>query len=816
MQRTDLKIFKSERMTQQADAGGQRTGIEVENGKLNEVFGNISDIDHAQSAVDIVKVYPAVATNNTELLQDGHILINEPPLDPLVDVMIIESAAINDGSERADIVEAIESSLVASLLLRSGLSEMLPGQDQLSVVDFTNSSLANPGEQPRVTLNAGSIYCLSVEYTGNESAEWPRFQHFIKILEVNSQFIRFAPALPFPAPGRTRSINGQANCTKLRDTTSGAGVIYHGVTQLTESAAGNILAVERTKGRVTPLVTESVAREDNAPFAASEQGLLRKIITVPAVGSVYQVTINDFISLMGHISSTGNADIPFIVSYISNNQKFNDFFDESALVGTTLNFALRRLTDAGTNVTISYYSSNRYQVYNNSAAYPAGNEILLETITGTVFDNARGQRYSIETGTPSTNLMVRVVSNGDSNAILAATIDAETGELSYFNDYEDLQFSAVLESNSASGESATECFFVLPFENPQPASFYMSVSLVAGGLLSASGGSSGMVLGESVTGQINGNIVRLTFSAPVKLSTLRYRVNDLVQLIPPQSLYGINPLRLPNGGAVDLFRTFGVICIAQNQFAQYPSLTAAQTISRRPNSFIDIVDAEGASLWHPLQQHYEYDKDTGEVTIVDVAGFTAPFELIDTLSELALVTAVESNQLKIASPLVGSYPAGSIVSSVCQLGDMQARVSNLFDQEVWNGTFTDTLQGNPATASYNGIDHPIEVVNDSAINERWSIQFLGSNSSFRCVGENVGQVAAGDILNDFAPINPNTGQPYFVIRATGWGGGWQPGNVVRFNTVAAAKPTVLLRSVSAGHSAIEQDSIRLHFRGNSQ
>ena len=810
MLRTDLKVFKSERMTQQADAGGQRTGNEVQNGQLNEVFGNISDIDHAQSAVDIVKVYPAVATNTTELLQDGHILVNEPPIDPLVDVVIVESPAINDGSERADIVEAIESSVVASLLLRSGLSEMLPGQDQLSALDLSQANLAGVGEQPKVTLRIGGIYCLSVEYTGNESTEWPRFQHFIKILEVNSQYIRFAPAIPYPAPGRNRTINAQTYCTKLRDTTSGAGVIYHGVTQLTATAASTVLAVEKTSGRVTPNITDAFERIGNAPFSEPDTGLIRKQVSFPAVGLTYSVPVPDLLII--------NGLTPCEVYYVSGGVQNNKSLSEDNIISGNVEFFFARIPDPGSNIQLRYFSTNRYSNYTYPDTKPAGYTLLMSTIKGTIL--RPGQIYPDTIHQYESDPTLFYTQRFGLNELITeqcVAINPADGTPLYLNGYSDLDYTALIENDSAAGEAADSAEFSMPYTEVLPATFYMTVELTAGGLLSASSDENGDISGSGVSGTISGSLVTLTFAQNVKLSTLQYAISEVVQLIPPQSLYGINQLRLPNGGAVPLFRPFGVICLSHNEYEQFPSLTAAQNISRRPNSFIDIVDAVGESLWHPMQQHYEYDKDTGEVTIVDVTGFSAPFELIDTLSELALVTNVEPTQLKISKPLQGSFPAGSIVSSVAQLGDMQARVTNIFDQETWNGTFVDVIQGGAASANYNSIDNPIEVVNNSAINERWAIHFL-SSSAFRCVGENVGQVDTGDVTTDFAPINPRTGQPYFVIRSAGWGevGAWLPGNLVRFNTVAASKPAVLLRTVSAGHSAIEQDSIRLHFRGNAQ
>lgn len=804
MLRTDLKIFKSERMTQQADAGGQRTKNEVKNGQLNEVFGNISDIDHAQSAVDMVKIYPAVSTADTALLQDGHILINEPPIDPLVDVMIVESAAINDGSTRKNVVEAIESGVAPSLMLRSGLSGFVPGQDQISKIDLQNT-LAGPGEQPQVQLRVGGIYVISVEYTGNESAAWPRFQHFIKITENESGFYRFAPAIPYSAPKSGESINGQTRCTTLRDTTAGAGVIYHGVTQLTSAASGTELQVSKTAGRVTPRITESIETIGNQPFKA-EAGLISEIIEVSAVGVFYSIPVPDFIKLPGQLA----FEVTFVSGGVSHQQTLSD----AAINAGNVEFSLQRTADAGTAVQLKYFSSNRYSIYSFPDAIGVGYTLLIQTVSGNVLLASNSQRYTIYPDATDPNRFEAWIVTTNQRQ-LAVIINPADGTPTYYNSFSDLQYGAVLENDAAAGESASSAEFVMPYNEIAPSTFYMSVQRVSGGILSASSDSGGNITGVNVTGSINGNVVSLSFAQPVKLSTLQYNVNELVDLIPPTNLYGINALRLPNGGAVKLFRTYGVICVSHNQYSQYPSLTPAQSITARPNSFIDIVDSLGASLWHPMQTHYEYDKATGAVTIVNVTGFTAPFELVDTLSELTLVTGVTANTLKIRAPLVGSFPAGSIVSSVYQLGDLQARSANLFDQETWNGSFIDTIQGAPAAASYNNIDYPVELENQSAVNERWAIVFT-SATAFRCLGQNVGQVATGDVLNDFAPINPATNQPYFIICKTGWGGGWLPGNVLRFNTVAASKPAVLLRSVSAGHSNIEQDSIRLHFRGNAE
>ncbi|GAB2933668.1 hypothetical protein [Rheinheimera gaetbuli] len=808
MLRTDLKIFKSERMTQQPDAGGQRTGNEVQNGQLNEVFGNISDIDHAQSAVDIVKVYPAVATNNTELLQDGHILINEPPIDPLVDVMIVESAAINDGSTRADIVEAIESSVSAGLLLRTGLTGMLAGQDTINRLDLAGNSVGT--EEKQVNLSVGQIICISVEYTGSENATWPRKQHFAKVTggvgSINGTSnaignVTFEPAINFATPNRDININGQNRCTVLRAVSFTNGVVCHGVTALTQAASGTTLNVGKTSGQLYPRITTIVNRLFNRPLL-EEGNVSRKQLTLNANGLSYQFNTED-------VATWANIEVLYISAGIARTDATRSYN------GSSISVLLNAMPDNGTKVSVKYTSTARFAQYNStSGAIPAGWSLLLNlSLSGTML-YTNGTRYSFQFDSNNPTVL-RITRTGSVFDLQQAAIIDTSGNVTYYNGFSDIEYTAVIENDAAAVEQVYSANFTVPYKEVVNSSLYISVEASAGGLVTASADSSGAITGTNVTGSIENGFVSLTFAVPVKASTLSYNVDEVTVLVPPSSLYGINSLRIPNDGAVPLFRPFGVICLAHNQYEDFETLTAAQTISRRPNSFIDIVDADGESLWHPMQQHYEYDKDTGEVNIVSAAGFTAPFELIDTLSELALVTNVEPTQLKIASPLQGTYPAGSIVSSVAQLGDMQARITNVFDQETWNGTFTGVIQGAPAAATYNSIDYPIEVVNDGAINERWAIQFL-STTAFRCVGQNVGQVATGDIMNDFAPINPATNKPYFVIRAAGWGGGWLPGNTVFPESVAAAKPIVLVRSVAAGHSAINQDSIRLHFRGNAQ
>ena len=81
------------------------------------------------------------------------------------------------------------------------------------------------------------------------------------------------------------------------------------------------------------------------------------------------------------------------------------------------------------------------------------------------------------------------------------------------------------------------------------------------------------------------------------------------------------------------------------------------------------------------------------------------------------------------------------------------------------------------------------------------------------IGENLGVIATGTTGADITPVNPVTGQPYFTLRASGWGAGWSIGNNLRFNTVGASAPAWLTRTVLSG-AALTGDAFDLAAAGD--
>lgn len=203
----------------------------------------------------------------------------------------------------------------------------------------------------------------------------------------------------------------------------------------------------------------------------------------------------------------------------------------------------------------------------------------------------------------------------------------------------------------------------------------------------------------------------------------------------------------------------------------------------------------------------------GRVPIFRPGGLVVVRNAAGTASEIALISSIHygTNTLTLSAPLTNAYAAG-FVTSLVDLGDLQAQAGSSFSQQTWTRVFSDTIIGNPISANYNRTAGVIAVTNEGAETERWAFVFT-SATDFKLIGESLGQIASGSIGTSFAPVNPATSQPFFTIPAAGWGTGWQAGNVLRLNTVGARAPFWASRCISPGASA-STDSAVFQFRGS--
>lgn len=303
----------------------------------------------------------------------------------------------------------------------------------------------------------------------------------------------------------------------------------------------------------------------------------------------------------------------------------------------------------------------------------------------------------------------------------------------------------------------------------------------------------------------------------VDASSVRYNAVAYTYIPLDSEILGLSATRLPIDGRVPIFRVGGIGIISSSKAQELPSAIAGTTydLNDQRISWAELEDANGTKVPFDL---YTVDYDYGRVTLGGdfvLGNLVAPLIVKYRYQDMGLIRDVQINgQLTFTKPLTHNYDAvDTIVGSALVIGDMQARYTRKFVQGSWSNTWADEPTGAGILANYNDALYPITVTNKGAIQERWSLIFT-SGTDFRMVGEYSGQIGTGNVNADYAPINPVTGAPYFIIKKEGWGAGWANGNVLRFNTIAANFPVWVIRTVKQSEPAVLSDQFQIMLRGD--
>ncbi|MFM9881188.1 MAG: hypothetical protein ACKVOO_12360 [Burkholderiaceae bacterium] len=311
--------------------------------------------------------------------------------------------------------------------------------------------------------------------------------------------------------------------------------------------------------------------------------------------------------------------------------------------------------------------------------------------------------------------------------------------------------------------------------------------------------------------ELNGKIFR---PWPVLPETLRYNVVSYFYLPLDAAILGLDPVRLPQDGRVPIFRA-GRVVVVHHTEALAPQVVAnGQTVDvgRTRLAKLRVLGNDGL----PITTGYSADLDDGSVTFSAVAGYSQPVTIEHRIEDESVCTEVQiTGEIALLRQLTHTFPVTSTyVSTALLIGTLGADTTEGFSQQVWTQVWSDQRIGNAITAQYNQALFPIDVTNRGAVTERWACIFT-SNTSFRVVGEETGEIAQGNINTTTAPENPATGVPYWSIDPLGWGAGWVSGNVLRFNTRGANFPLWVVRTVLQGPAvAPGSDQLRLAIRGD--
>ncbi|RPI56438.1 MAG: hypothetical protein EHM49_00150 [Deltaproteobacteria bacterium] len=166
--------------------------------------------------------------------------------------------------------------------------------------------------------------------------------------------------------------------------------------------------------------------------------------------------------------------------------------------------------------------------------------------------------------------------------------------------------------------------------------------------------------------------------------------------------------------------------------------------------------------------------ETG-VWTVDITWTSAPKnaqDILVTYHERAHTWSGSVVTIALDDMLANNYLAAETYVGIClELGDIEP-------------VFLDWVEISSA-GTYDESTYPLVLSNLGTVTDSFTITFTDA-THFGCAGVAEGSLGSGIVTSDFAPINPNTGLPYFTLDKDGWSGSWVLGDTVTFKTVASA------------------------------
>lgn len=170
--RQDIKILKSANISDFDDGGGRVTNLEVRDGQSNDLFTDIPDTSRAYGDVDMVKIYPAVTTQDDDALLGAVFSLGRLPEDDSVNITLFTTKDWFD--TRKEAIKTLESYLAPSVKIEGELLEtQLKGQQVIQLIMGLTATPPTVGKSLYIIQNEGKVNAFDqyVFVTAVSSAE---------------------------------------------------------------------------------------------------------------------------------------------------------------------------------------------------------------------------------------------------------------------------------------------------------------------------------------------------------------------------------------------------------------------------------------------------------------------------------------------------------------------------------------------------------------------------------------------------------------------------------------------------------------------
>jgi len=152
----DLVIYKSERLTDNSDGGGKYSGVVVQDGISNNLFNDVSEMDRTMGDVSMLKIFPAVTTEDTDLLMGATVFVSELPEDPNVSALLFSTKNWTD--ERQSAQNRVENYLAkGGQIAGTPLDTHWKGMSSLQVAMFPQEVESSVGDTIVLISDEGKV-----------------------------------------------------------------------------------------------------------------------------------------------------------------------------------------------------------------------------------------------------------------------------------------------------------------------------------------------------------------------------------------------------------------------------------------------------------------------------------------------------------------------------------------------------------------------------------------------------------------------------------------------------------------------------------
>lgn len=443
----DVKLLKSQRLTDEEDGGGRATGDAVVDGEVNNLFPDISRLDRTLGRIALRKAFSGVLTDNADAYLGAHAIITQGPADPRVSTLLFNSNSQTD--ERRDARSVIEGYVVPSTTAQFELlGDQFAGQRALTGIQRVEARLPEVGEVYQLLsgLNSQYVRVQAVEGTIEEfvydygNGNFVNFTRRRLAIQISSPLTTKYPGGQAVPTGTTaNNLSGESK-SQVLSTQVADSARYYGISPLAQAITQGDMTVN-----VSSVYAQLVPSATRESALVNQNGGARKRFVVPATPNTRNLTLNFTQVASGHsraFLTTGAALESVSLSIASGVYADNGQGELTHRSGT----------NSFTRITVDYETGEinawRPSTYtgNASATYKPAATVTGQSITGEIEITlgTRGFAYTLNLaeakprpGSLSVSFMalgkwyeLRDLGNGELDGEGSGTVDFASGAVS--------------------------------------------------------------------------------------------------------------------------------------------------------------------------------------------------------------------------------------------------------------------------------------------------------------------------------------------------------------------------------------------------